>query len=246
MTEFYIKVYQDFEMKIFKENSVILLYGNSDLFLHSVKDFVLDISDFEKEKAKKFMMEKDHNNYIISHYFLRRELAKVLKKSIHEVNICFPDMEKPYLSGVSVDFNLSHSTNFFALVISSDPDISVGIDIETIHNMNYFESITKRYMHADEGLYILDNGLPHNEKLFRFFEIWTRKEAFLKMNGLGISDELNKINMVSGEKSIFFDVPSNFEIKSDKAYILTFNLNSFIISVSCSEKCFLIPKEIAT
>jgi phosphopantetheinyl transferase len=86
-------------------------------------------------------------------------------------------------------------------------------------------------MHSAEKLYILDNDLSEEERLVRFYEIWTRKEAFLKMLGIGIIINLSALNMAPGENSVWVNVPENVQSNSQEIYIYTISANTFVLSV---------------
>ncbi|HEX3008407.1 MAG TPA: 4'-phosphopantetheinyl transferase superfamily protein, partial [Bacteroidales bacterium] len=71
----------------------------------------------------------------------------------------------------------------------------------------------------------------------KLIEIWTRKEAFLKMIGLGLYTELTDISVTSGKNLIGLDLPVNISVKSDKAFLYTQKFNGFFISVALSKSC---------
>lgn len=117
---------------------------------------------------------------------------------------------KPYLSShPQFHFNISHSHNFVTVAVS---DSEIGIDCEKIRSVNL--KIAKRYFTEKEQEYINETEPQKNR---RFFEIWTKKEAFLKKDGKGISIPLTSFDVT--EKNIF-----------------TTEKNGFIISVCTEEK----------
>lgn len=89
-------------------------------------------------------------------------------------------------------FNLSHSHDAAACVIA---DVPVGIDIELIRPIK--ASLAKYTMNEDECRSI---GLPESSEALlsgiasqRFFEYWTKKEAYLKMTGEGIHNHMQSV-----------------------------------------------------
>ena len=92
---------------------------------------------------------------------------------------------KPYViirgNNTSNFFNISHTTGVGIVIFSN---YEVGIDIEEIRNA--VDEIVDRFFSRNEKKYLNDS---EDEKIYRkrFFEIWTKKEAYLKWNGEGLS-----------------------------------------------------------
>lgn len=76
-------------------------------------------------------------------------------------------------------FNISHTQNAIAAGVNDAP---VGIDIEKVGRES--AGIAKRFFTQDERRYIYRCS---NDADRRFFEVWTRKEAYLKYLGCGLS-----------------------------------------------------------
>lgn len=95
-------------------------------------------------------------------------LYHILKEeyNIKDFNVYYKGNNKPYIKNIY--FNISHSLNMVAIVISSE---ECGIDIECINQMKNIERI-KKHFNIDSDL--------------EFYEKWTRKEAYLKKLGTGI------------------------------------------------------------
>lgn len=83
---------------------------------------------------------------------------------------------KPYTESAEVEFSISHSKDIVVCAISDKP---VGIDIEKIRKVNL--NVAKRLFAPDEQEYIFQECTQQ-----RFFEVWTRKEAYVKLLGYGI------------------------------------------------------------
>ena len=92
---------------------------------------------------------------------------------------------KPYLLDCqNVFFNISHCKKGIAVAVS---DREVGIDIETFHEPNV--ALLKRVMNENEQREISQSEAP----MQCFSEIWTQKEAVLKLRGTGIVDDLTQV-----------------------------------------------------
>lgn len=91
---------------------------------------------------------------------------------------------KPYIEGSGMRFNVSHSGGRIAVALA---DAEVGVDIERIRPIN--PRVAERYFTAAENQYIALAG-NSAETQRRFFEIWTAKEAYLKLYGVGLGGGL--------------------------------------------------------
>lgn len=89
---------------------------------------------------------------------------------------------KPYLAEFpNIHFNLSHCHNAIACIVDCKP---VGIDVEDMGR--YHESLARYCMNDSEMDSILGAADPDLE----FTRLWTRKEAFYKLSGTGIKDDI--------------------------------------------------------
>ena len=130
------------------------------------------------------------------------------KKIIYEYN----RFGKPYLIGFpAIHFNVSHTRNAIVVGFSEQP---IGVDVEKITKRD--ENIEYRFFTKNECDYIL--SCENQDK--GFYEVWTRKEAYTKYLGKGLSYPFN-----------LFDV---FENRNISEKIRTVQRDEYIISY-CSE-----------
>ncbi len=209
-----------------------LFYGNTINFYHKLPMMYPFISLEEQKRADKFKNHNDRNNYVISHYLLNKQLSKTLHIPLNELQITFNKMRKPSISSKEIDFNLSHSKNYFCFGIINIPNAKVGVDIEKIEKLSDMKSIIDNYMHPEEKKYIYSNNLSNREELIRFYEVWTRKEAFLKMIGLGIVVELSLVNMTPNNIDVFIDNLNGINSTYKNVSIHTYTGDEFVISIS--------------
>ena len=117
---------------------------------------------------------------------------------------------KPYISNIdNFHFSLSNSADLIVFV----HDINeIGIDAEkiTVHDIE----VAKNFFTKEEYEYILSSPQENNA----FYEVWTKKEAYLKMLGIGLSKPLNSFSVFSNEISKMF---------------LTVEFYNYCISVCC-------------
>lgn len=104
---------------------------------------------------------------------------------------------KPYLIGYpDFHYNVSHTDNAVAVAVCDSP---IGIDIERIKPAPL--KIAERYFTAAERAYIYAASSNTDR---RFFEVWTKKEAYIKQTGAGLSAALQSFCVQSGVPSYFF------------------------------------------
>lgn len=91
---------------------------------------------------------------------------------------------------VNRNFNISHTSGAGVVVFS---DFSIGIDIEKIDDVNL--KIAQRFFVENEQRYIfeVEDG---SEQRKRFFEIWTKKEAYWKCDGRGLVGGIQNVNVL--------------------------------------------------
>ncbi len=115
-------------------------------------------------------------------------LLKLLEDK--NISIIYNKNGKPYIKNNPIYFNISHKDGYVAVVVSNK---KCGIDIETYHKINL--SSLKIFATKEEQNYILDN-IENN-----FYEIYTLKEATLKMYGKKLSD-IKNINTQNKKRTI--------------------------------------------
>lgn len=190
------------------EADIFVFHGHVANALDRLDYFKSILTRYEKKRAEKFVFDKDRNLYIISHGLLREQLAIHLAIPIDRVEIRFEQNKKPFLIGNKMpDFNLTHSGDAFAFTICNSLVHQVGIDIEKPKANFDFHSIIENYMHPSEIAYITDNSTQKAEQAERFYEVWTRKEAVLKMCGIGIVANLPDINTCNGTNKCVLQAP---------------------------------------
>lgn len=185
---------------------------DEDFFVSSLAEFNVNV----KQHIEKIRHEKSRNQSILAWHIFYTALKSDYGKTAVEIK--FSQSGKPYLLGEDIFFNLSHSENLVACIISS---YEVGVDVQKITDNN--EKVINRFFTAEEKCAIEES----EDKNLSFTRIWTLKESYLKMTGQGISGELNKIDFSKNLMSNHFKLAQN--------EFQTFSFGEYIISV-CSKK----------
>lgn len=153
--------------------------------------YYLLLSPDEQERANRFYFPKDRNRYVMARGILRSILSRYLDLPPQDLQFCYSPTGKPFLaqsSDPSLCFNLSHSEQLALYAVAWR---NVGIDVEQICLERDCESIAERFFAASEQADL--NQLSPELRHQAFFNGWTRKEAFLKATGQGLTISLDQI-----------------------------------------------------
>ncbi len=207
------------------------------------KEGILNLESFlspeEVKRAKRFHFEQDRLNFISARAFVRIHLASNLGCKPQTIEISYTANEKPFVRGSDLHFNVAHSGDLFAIAISESA--FTGLDVEKIKKNAEFYTIIKNYFSHPEAAFILEN---EQQSLPRFYLCWTRKEAFLKSIGTGISEDLTKIQVIDGANTIIIE--RNDKPLCERYYIHSYQLEDYYMSISLPFDPEIIMKEIAS
>jgi len=157
--------------------------------LDGTMDGAIDLLDrVERDRAARFVFEEDRRRFIASHAATRQTLARCLDRAPESLQFATGPHGKPHLVDPPQDirFSLSHSGDQALLAIALGQD--VGVDLEA-HRPIDARELAQRYFAPREIDALL--RLPDAEQLPAFFRCWTRKEAFIKALGRGLSFPLD-------------------------------------------------------
>lgn len=98
---------------------------------------------------------------------------------------------KPYLPDCPVSFNASHSGRFVVCAVSELP---VGVDVQEMRDADFKKLARKLCSDRELGLLYEKSGVEEKQL---FYEIWTRKESKVKLNGAGFSQDLRGVDAFS-------------------------------------------------
>lgn len=146
----------------------------------------------EQSRAQRFAFPTDRNHFIVARGMLRLILSRYIAVAPENLRFSYSPHGKPFLnfelSKKPICFNLSHSHGMALYAIALGR--KVGIDIERVrHNLD-IATIAKTYFSAHEYKSLCD--LPTEDQHEAFFMCWTRKEAYIKARGEGLSHPLDR------------------------------------------------------
>jgi 4'-phosphopantetheinyl transferase len=155
------------------------------------------LSEDERERAARFHFEKNRNEYILSRGSLRQFLAAYLKIPPQEVRFGYTRHSKPFLADASqrVTFNISHTDGLVAFAFTLNH--AVGIDVEAVRSNIKTEQIAERFFSVAERQALRDCAPEQRHPAF--YRCWTRKEAYIKARGEGLSHPLAQFDVALDE-----------------------------------------------
>jgi 4'-phosphopantetheinyl transferase len=145
------------------------------------------LSADEIVRASRFHFEKDRIYFTRCRSALRSLLATYLVIPATEIRFEYLTSGKPQLAAdqnpQALQFNVSHSANIALIAVGSAHRL--GIDIERIRSDVDTAALAERFFSLRERAGL--EALPNHLRVTGFFACWTRKEAFLKATGDGLS-----------------------------------------------------------
>lgn len=155
----------------------------------------------EQERAQRFYFEKDRDHFTVAHGVLRTILGLYLNLNPHQLHFRYSSHGKPYLREESnrndLRFNLSHSDGLALFAMTCGCEL--GVDVERIRPDVAEDTIAERFFSAREVAML--RALPVQLQAEAFFNCWSRKEAYIKARGEGLSLPLDKfdVSLAPGE-----------------------------------------------
>jgi 4'-phosphopantetheinyl transferase len=159
------------------------------------------LSADEIARADKFYFERDRRSFVAARGILRATIANYIETTPSALRFSYNEFGKPRLEGskkfCDLSFNVSHSGGLALIAIALSRD--VGVDIEVINESVRTEEVAKHFFSASEVAALA--RLPQSLRTAGFFNCWTRKEAYIKARGRGLSIPLDSfdVTLIPGE-----------------------------------------------
>jgi 4'-phosphopantetheinyl transferase len=153
------------------------------------------LSAGEKNQAAQFHFDRDRRRFIVRRTVLRQLLVANLGLPPEQIQIESAGLQKPKIAAAQnprdLRFNTSHSGDVALVALATNCEI--GVDIEQHRALpdagglalNFFSDLENRLLAR----------LPEHQRLEGFFNCWTRKEAFVKAVGQGLSYPLKNFSV---------------------------------------------------
>jgi 4'-phosphopantetheinyl transferase len=151
----------------------------------------------ERSRAARFVHDRHRASFVRAHAGLRALLGRLLGVRPGDLAFAAGTHGKPWLVAPGAPcFSLSHSGDVAALAVSSRDE--VGLDIECVRAVEEME-LAERFFSDEERRMLA--AVPVQDRRTAFFNAWTRKEAYLKAIGLGLTVPLDgfSVSLAAGD-----------------------------------------------
>ncbi len=153
------------------------------------------LSSAESAQVAKFYFERDRQHWIVAHGILRTLLGMYLQIAPTEIQFVTNEYGKPSIvappQGVHLHFNLAHSGGLALYAFSMNRE--VGVDVEYMRSGIDHMELAKHFFspYENEQLRTVSSDLQEEA----FFSCWSRKEAYIKARGKGLSLPLDQFDV---------------------------------------------------
>lgn len=152
----------------------------------------------EEARAQRFVYDRHRDPFIAARATLRRLLGRYLGLSPRAIAFAYNKFGKPELAPgltpLALTFNLSHAHERALIAVTLER--AVGVDVEHIRPDFTGEEIWERFFSVREREAL--RALPEPARPLAFFQCWTRKEAYIKGAGPGLSIPLHSFDVTLG------------------------------------------------
>jgi 4'-phosphopantetheinyl transferase len=178
-------------------NGVQLWRASLDVPPAVLSSYAALLNAAEAERAARFVSELHRNRFIVSRGVLRTLLGDYTGTDSASIGMEFSEHGKPSLPGdTALHFNVSHSAGLLALAFAPMP---VGVDPDALE-------IAERFFSPAE--IELLKACPEQNRTEAFFTCWTRKEAYIKARGEGLSIPLSSFSVsLDPDQPILLEAP---------------------------------------
>ncbi|HWE03445.1 MAG TPA: 4'-phosphopantetheinyl transferase superfamily protein [Tepidisphaeraceae bacterium] len=153
------------------------------------------LSSDEQARARQYRFDVHRNRFVSCRAQLRRLLGQYAGDAPERLTFEYGPHGKPALAGAtarkSIAFNVSHARD--SALLAFTPASQVGVDIESSLTRLDFQNLADRFMSQGEAAHI--RGAVDSARAF--YACWTRKEAWMKAIGCGLSDPLSRFDTSS-------------------------------------------------
>ncbi len=180
-------------IELLSHNEVHVWQADLDVDSQQMMSFLGILTQEERSRANRYLFAEDRQHFIAARGILRCLLAYYLETTPDKIVLGYgpagkPEIDKPT---TQLSFNISHSHSAALYAISWNR--SLGIDLEALRINFSLESIAN-LIFSDQERAVLET-YPKNCRMTTFLRGWTRKEAYVKAKGIGLSFPLKRIEV---------------------------------------------------
>ena len=162
----------------------------------SVDQLLNILDEAERFRADTYQIDRDRRRFIVRRAILRTLLGHYTGVGPGSLQFHYGPQGKPGLATSTpvfqiVHFSVSHSDglSLYAFTLGRE----LGVDVERIRQISDADSISEKFFsHRERSLLSM---VPRSQKQEAFFNCWTRKEAYVKATGDGITAQLDHFDV---------------------------------------------------
>jgi 4'-phosphopantetheinyl transferase len=179
-------------------------------------DFEATLSPIERDRAVRYRVAADRERFIVVRAILRKLLGRYLGLTPAAIAFDYGAWGKPLVrnghsSYPGLGFNVSHSGGVALVALAREA--RVGIDVELVRSGLAVELIAERHLSPTEQVTL--SRIPSHLRNQAFFRYWTRKEAFTKAVGGGLSIAFDGFSVsLAPTAGIDFETPCHTDARS--------------------------------
>ncbi len=183
------------EFSLLKDREIQVWTANAPETRDEINHYSHLLSETERLRASSLMNDVARNEFIIGRALVRLIGSSLLHIKPSDIMIGSNRHGKPNFTGDSsannLRFNVSHSHSLVTIALARGREI--GIDIEWIDETFDGKEIAARIFSPAELSEL--HSLSEYDQRVAFYNGWTRKEAYLKATGEGLTDDMSSIEL---------------------------------------------------
>ena len=200
------------------------------------------LSDDERVRAQRFRFVKDRTHFIAARGLLRAILGRYLLREPQTLSFSYNAYGKPALAEMpeSLSFNVTHAQGMALYAVTRNH--AIGVDLEYIQRQIEWEEVAERFFSPYEVSML--RAVPPHTRHIAFFNCWTRKEAYIKARGMGLSLALDQfdVSLIPGEPAALLNIReegqdisnwSLYDLYPGNDYIAALAVEGHISSLKC-------------
>ena len=156
------------------------------------------LSAEERERASGLLSGAHQRRFVVARGMLRQLLGRYLGQAPDAVTFSRGAHGKPFLTEGGLHFNVSHTHELALYAIAQSRE--VGVDVEWMRPQVAHEQIAARFFSLEEQEALAE--VPDEDRRAAFYNIWTRKEAYVKARGDGIAAGLGTFAVSLGAEAV--------------------------------------------
>ena len=145
------------------------------------------LSPEEQTRHARFRFTHHRHDFLIAHALVRNTLSLYASVEPADWQFSFNQHGRPEIADPHyrhrLRFNLSHTQGLVAVAVTTDREL--GVDVESFDRRRINLDVAQRFFADSETRALF--ALPEEQHDFRFLQLWTLKESYIKARGMGLA-----------------------------------------------------------